>query len=359
MTSSWRALSRRLKGSMVSRSVVTRVLAAVGGAQHPEPAGERLEGGRPVLLGAEQQPDQVVGRGGHAVSFLAVRRNGAGGGRAGGATTASRGRCRGPTRRARGESPCAATDLRRRGWRAAPGSATPRRPLPHHEQHRDPRAHPLEVVAVHVRDVGRGVGEVGRVAELAPPVPRRRVVVAGQPDGQRRDVGALQGEVHRVVRAERDPDRDDLLARRPPGRAPRAAPPRTATRCRPRRAGPAPRWGGRCRTTTTRRASRRRTGSSGRRRRGAARRRACRCARRRGPTRPRTGRAAPAAPTTRGGPPRGRRRGRAPAGARWWSPCDPTLPVGIRPRNHEPRRYPQTRRRTSVRPGSSASRQAV
>ena len=120
----------------------------------------------------------------------------------------------------------------RSGRRQRPGRRLLEGALPDDEQHRDPRAHPLEVVALHVRDVGRGVGEVGRVAELAPPVPRRRVVVAGQPDGQRGDVGALQGEVHRVVGAERDPDRDRPPGRRRPGRAPTAAPTRRARPCR-------------------------------------------------------------------------------------------------------------------------------
>ena len=76
----------------------------------------------PVLLGAEQQPDRGAPGshgGGHAVL---LRRTAVGGARAGVATTASRGRSRGPTRRARGECPCPATGRRTAGSTAAPRS---------------------------------------------------------------------------------------------------------------------------------------------------------------------------------------------------------------------------------------------
>ena len=72
-------------------------------------------------------------------------------------------------------------------------------------------AQPVEVVAVQVRDVVDRVVEVGRLAALAPAVPRRRVVVAGQADREREQVGALEREVDGVEGAEADAERGDVL----------------------------------------------------------------------------------------------------------------------------------------------------
>src|SRR3954454_21254802 len=51
-------------------------------------------------------------------------------------------------------------------------------PLPADQQQAEPRAEPVEVLAVELADVVERVVEVGRVAPLAPAVPGRRVVVA-------------------------------------------------------------------------------------------------------------------------------------------------------------------------------------
>ena len=83
-------------------------------------------------------------------------------------------------------------------------------PWPHTSTTRQPPAQPVEVVAVQVRDVVDRVVEVGGVAALAPGVPRRRVVVARQAEREREQVGALEREVQRVVRAHRGAQRDDL-----------------------------------------------------------------------------------------------------------------------------------------------------
>ena len=74
-----------------------------------------------------------------------------------------------------------------------------------------PLAQPGEVVAVQLGDVVGGVGEVRRLAALAPGVPLRGVVVAGLADGDREEVGAGQGELQGVVGAERAPG-DDRVA---------------------------------------------------------------------------------------------------------------------------------------------------
>ena len=62
-----------------------------------------------------------------------------------------------------------------------------------------PRAEPVEVVAVEMWHVVGRVGEVRRVAALTPAVPRRRVVVAGLADRDREQVGALQRQLEGVV----------------------------------------------------------------------------------------------------------------------------------------------------------------
>src|SRR4051794_7278292 len=64
------------------------------------------------------------------------------------------------------------------------------------QQQADPRAQPLEVVAVEVRDVVDRAVEVALLAALAPAVaPPGRVVGARQAHGEREQVGALEGEV--------------------------------------------------------------------------------------------------------------------------------------------------------------------
>ena len=84
--------------------------------------------------------------------------------------------------------------------------------LPHGQYDVQPRPHPVEVVAVEVGHVVGRVGEVRRVPALAPAVPRRRVVVAGLADRDREQVGALQGDLERVVGAHRAPG-DDRVGR--------------------------------------------------------------------------------------------------------------------------------------------------
>jgi hypothetical protein len=73
-----------------------------------------------------------------------------------------------------------------------------------HQQQAQPAAQPVQVLAVQMLDVVDRVVEVRLLAALAPAVPGRRVVVAGQADGQREDVGALEREVDRVKGAEAD-----------------------------------------------------------------------------------------------------------------------------------------------------------
>ncbi len=69
---------------------------------------------------------------------------------------------------------------------------------------------PLQVVAVQVRHVVHRVVEVERVAAL-PPADPADVVDARQADREREQVGPLQREVRRVVRAEARPGDQDLL----------------------------------------------------------------------------------------------------------------------------------------------------
>ena len=66
-----------------------------------------------------------------------------------------------------------------------------------------------------------------------------------------RQVGALEGEVHRVVGAHRRAERDQLLAGADLVGDPRHAPTARARPGTTRAGGRAPRWGRRCPTTTT------------------------------------------------------------------------------------------------------------
>ncbi|MGO9078859.1 MAG: hypothetical protein ACLQDY_07410 [Streptosporangiaceae bacterium] len=59
MTRPVRGFSARKKGSIVSRSAANVYGGAGGVADRAEPGQQRLERPRPVVLGAEQQPDQV------------------------------------------------------------------------------------------------------------------------------------------------------------------------------------------------------------------------------------------------------------------------------------------------------------
>lgn len=61
-----------------------------------------------------------------------------------------------------------------------------------------------------VGDVVHGVVEVGGVAACTPAVPGSRIVAAGHADREREEVGALEGEVGRVKRAEAAAARDQL-----------------------------------------------------------------------------------------------------------------------------------------------------
>jgi hypothetical protein len=82
--------------------------------------------------------------------------------------------------------------------------------LPAHDQHAQPAAQPVEVVAVQVLDVVGGVVEVDGVAALAP-ADRRDVVDPALADREREQVGALEREVGGVVGAEAGPGDGDLL----------------------------------------------------------------------------------------------------------------------------------------------------
>src|SRR6476619_4302500 len=81
------------------------------------------------------------------------------------------------------------------------------------EHQAQPRAQPAEVVAVEIADVVDRAVEIRLVAALAPRVaPGRRVVAAREAQREREEVGALEGEVRRVVGAEAAPGGDDLRA---------------------------------------------------------------------------------------------------------------------------------------------------
>src|SRR3954470_13363036 len=84
-------------------------------------------------------------------------------------------------------------------------------PLPADEQQADALAQPVEVLAAQVLEVVERVVEVGGLAALAPAVPRARVVVAREREREREQVGALEREVDRVVGAEADAERRDLV----------------------------------------------------------------------------------------------------------------------------------------------------
>ena len=87
--------------------------------------------------------------------------------------------------------------------------ASPRRPARRRGQrHAGPQ--PVEVVTTKVGHVVAGVLEVDRVTACSPSVPRRRVVVSGQADGQREKVGSAEREVDRVICAEAASGRHDL-----------------------------------------------------------------------------------------------------------------------------------------------------
>src|SRR5262245_14526032 len=96
-----------------------------------------------------------------------------------------------------------------RRWKGTCGVRLPGS-LPDDQQDGYPPLQPVKVVAAEVGHVVDRVVEIRRVAALPPSVPRRRVIVAGQPDCQGEHVGVLQGEVHRVVRAEAAARGDDV-----------------------------------------------------------------------------------------------------------------------------------------------------
>ena len=230
MTSSCRGLSRRLNGSM--RDPLGR---RAGGRRrrrdHAEPARQRLEGARPVVLGAEQQSDEVVGRGGHGASSMGrSARSAAGGARAGGATTASRGRRRSPTGRARSGFPSPAAGRPCAGSTAATRSGgPPTAPWPHDEQDRQPR----RAASRDGRRAGWRRSRSGWRSRSRRPAHPSRARCDGRscrtsPMRQREQVGALQGEVHRVVGAEADSRRVITLGARRSCRRSTARPGRTS-----------------------------------------------------------------------------------------------------------------------------------
>jgi hypothetical protein len=83
-------------------------------------------------------------------------------------------------------------------------------PLPADQQQADPVAQPAEVLSGQVPDVIHRVVEVRLFAALAPRVPRGRVVVAGEAQREREQVGPLEREVRRVKGAQAAAERRDL-----------------------------------------------------------------------------------------------------------------------------------------------------
>src|SRR6516162_34239 len=71
-----------------------------------------------------------------------------------------------------------------------------------YQQQADPAAQPVEVVTVQVTHVVQRVVEVRLGAALAPALPGRGVVVAGEAHRQREEVGPLEREVGRVEGAQ-------------------------------------------------------------------------------------------------------------------------------------------------------------
>ena len=97
-------------------------VAVPGGVgDRPEPRDQRLERARPVVLGAEQQADQVA-------SSPLISRSVADGGRAARARTANRARRRTPTGRARTGCPWTAAARRSGAWSRARRSCPPTAP---------------------------------------------------------------------------------------------------------------------------------------------------------------------------------------------------------------------------------------
>ena len=82
-------------------------------------------------------------------------------------------------------------------------------PLAADQQQQDPRAQPVEMIAVQVLHVVGGIVEVDGVAGLAP-ADVRDLVDAAQAEGEREEIGVLEGEVGRVVGPERAACDDDL-----------------------------------------------------------------------------------------------------------------------------------------------------
>ena len=197
-------MARRSNGSIVIRSVVRRCVVPEASAIGPMRArrASRTRSASPPRCRAACPIRCVVS---------SISRTVADDGRAGCATRASRAGRRGPTGRARARIPFAASrPARRRELSSAPVVSS-HMPLAADEQDAERLAQPVEVVAAHVRDVVERVVEVGGLAALAPRVPARRVVVARQAEREREQVGALEREVDRVVGAEADAERGDLL----------------------------------------------------------------------------------------------------------------------------------------------------
>src|SRR5438105_15024944 len=85
-------------------------------------------------------------------------------------------------------------------------------PLTADEDQGDAASQPVEVVAAEVDDVVHRVREVDGVAAPAPAA-GRDVVDAAQADGEREEVGPLEGEVRGVGRAEARAGEDALAGR--------------------------------------------------------------------------------------------------------------------------------------------------
>ena len=229
-----------------------------GVGDRPDPRHQRLERLRPVLLGAEQQPDQVSDVAPSAEPWQMMSE------------------LRTPRRPiVRDVVPpevqlVADALLREQGGEALralqrAGRVLPLA-LPADEQQADAAAQPLEVVAAGVLEVVDRVVEVRRLAALAPRVPGGRVVVARQAEREREEVGALEREVDRVVGAEADAERRDLLLRPGSRRGCGGRPGRRSTTRSGRAGGRAPRAGARGWTTRRSRRRRPRRASRGRRR---------------------------------------------------------------------------------------------
>ena len=200
----------------LDREPLAAYLVPLAAVDHrADPGQDRLEGPWPVLLGAEEEPDQVSVGVSHGTEHNRHQQNlgrwwaicrchhGQSCAESWPHSSSSHGICLLCSRCAR----CRADG-------SDPVGSTSQAPCPTVSSRKTRLAQPVQVVAVEVLDVVGRVVEVRRVAALAPGVPLVRVVAAGLADRHREQVGPLEREVERVEGAEAAPGRHDVAGPR-------------------------------------------------------------------------------------------------------------------------------------------------